>query len=80
MEITVSMDDELAERVRLYTEAHGTSVEQMVREYLVQVTDSVVQDAKTEADELVRLFRAARGNSGEWKFDRDEIYEERLKL
>lgn len=51
----------------------------MVREYLVKVTCSVAQDAKAEADELVRLFRAARGNSGKWKFNRDEIYEARLK-
>jgi plasmid stability protein len=79
MEITVSVDDQLAERARLYAETHGTSVDQMVREYLAQVTEAVAKDAKAEADELVRLFQEAKGNSGDWKFNREEIYEERLK-
>lgn len=79
MEITVSVDDQLAERARRYAESHGTSVDQMVREYLAQVTEQVQQDAQAEADELVRLFREAKGNSQGWKFNREEIYEDRLK-
>jgi hypothetical protein len=79
MEITVSVDEELAERARRYAEAHGTSVDQMVREYLAQVTESMREHAEAEADELVRLFQQAQGNSGGWKFNREEIYEERLK-
>jgi hypothetical protein len=71
--ITLSVEDEVVERARHRAEALGTSLNQMVREYLAQVAGKT--DAEAEADEFDRLSRLARGNSRGWKFDRDELHD-----
>jgi hypothetical protein len=56
-------------------EALATSVNQLVREYLEQLTGK--SDPNADAVEFERLSRAAKGNSRGWKFNREELYERR---
>ena len=53
----------------------GTSVNQLVREYLEQLSGK--SDPERDADEFERLSRASRGNSRGWKFNREELHERR---
>lgn len=75
MNITLSVDDEVIGSARRRAEALGTSVNQLVRDYLAQLAGE--SDAAAETDELIRLFREHPGNSRGWKFNREEIYERR---
>ena len=73
MNLTLSIDESLVQRARRVAESMGTSVNQLIRDYLEQLTcPSSVED---ELMELDRLSVQARGRSGGWKFNRDELYE-----
>ena len=71
--ITLSVDDEVVLQARRRAEALGTSVNQMVREYLEQLAGK--SDPNEDAAEFERLSRIAHGNSRGWKFNREEIHE-----
>jgi len=60
-------------KARQRAEALGSSVNQLVREYLEGLA------GKTDADaaEFERLSRSAKGNSRGWKFKREELHERR---
>jgi len=73
--VTLSIDDEVIRRARRRAEALGTSVNQMVRDYLEQVAGKA--DPNQDADEFEKLSRHARGNSRGWKFNREELHERR---
>ena len=73
MNVTLSVDDEVIRQARRQAEALGTSVNQLVREYLEQLAGT--PDAAADAAELERLSWAAQGNSRGWKFNREEIHE-----
>ena len=60
-------------RARKRAEALGTSVNQMVREYLEQLAG--MSDAHKIADEFVRLSKLSHGHSRGWKFNREEAHE-----
>ena len=75
MNITISVDDEILERVRRHAESIGKNVDQLVREYLEQLARKPSPQA--DADEWERLSREPKGNSRGWKFNRDEIHERR---
>jgi len=75
MNVTLSIDDQLLEKARKHANAAGTSVNQMVRDYL----KSVVGEDDIEAD--IAFFRRTSGQGNpppDWKFDREEMYNERL--
>ena len=73
MNITLSVDDEVIHRARQQAEALGTSVNQLVRDYLEQLAGT--SDREANAAEFERLSRIAPGNSRGWKFNREEIHE-----
>ena len=75
MNITLSVDDEVIQSARRRAEALGTSVNQLVREYLEQLAGK--PDARADAAEFERLSRLVPGNSRGWKFNREEIHERR---
>jgi Family of unknown function (DUF6364) len=75
MNITLSMDDEIIREARRRAEAMGTSVNQLVRDYLEQFAGK--RDSSADAAEFERLSRAAQGNSAGWKFNREELHERR---
>ena len=73
MNITLSVDDEVIRRARQKAEVLGTSVNQLVRDYLDQLAGK--SDPVADAEEFTRLSRLSHGNSRGWKFNREEIHE-----
>lgn len=71
--VTLSVPDETLNEARRRAEAMGTSVNQLVREYLEQFSGK--GDLETAAAEFERLSRISGGNRSGWKFNRDEIHE-----
>lgn len=72
MNITLSVDDRLVEEARKLAQARGTSLNQLVRDYL----EGLVRPHNTEAYgmELRRLTAEGGGRSEGWRFDRDELH------
>ncbi len=73
MNLTLSIDDRLLEEAREVARSMGTSVNQIVREHLEQLTSR--DEAERDVDELRRLSAQSEGRSRGWKFDREEIHE-----
>lgn len=73
MNVTLSVDDELILKARKKAEAMGTSVNQLVREYLEGLVGTRNLDA--QAAEFERLSHLSRGNSRGWKFNREELHD-----
>lgn len=73
MNLTLSVDDEVVLQARRHAEALGTSVNQLVREYLEQLAGKT--DPNADAKEFERLSRLARGDSRGWKFNREELHD-----
>lgn len=71
MNLTLSIDEKLLERARIAAQAQGKSVNQMVREYLEQLSglDSV--------ESLLEDFRktSGQGHGKGCRFNRDDLYE-----
>jgi len=75
MNVTLSIDDEIIRSARRRAEAMGTSVNQLVRDYLEQLAGKA--DPNANALEFEKLSRMAKGNSRGWKFNREELHERR---
>lgn len=75
MNVTLSIDDQLIERARPQAEAMGTSVNQLVREYLEQLSGTTGLN-RNEA-EFEKLSHLAQGDSQGWTFNREELHERR---
>lgn len=73
MNLTLSVDDEIVHKARRRAEALGTSVNQLVREYLEQLAGKA--DLRADAAEFERLSRMAKGDRKGWKFNREELHE-----
>lgn len=71
--VTLSVDDELIQEARRRAEAMGTSVNQLVREFLQQFAGQ--SDAAADAAEFERISRTGGGDSRGWKFNREELHE-----
>jgi hypothetical protein len=71
--LTLSVDDEVIREARRRAEALGTSVNQLVREYLEHLAGK--SDLQADAAEFERLSRLAKGDSQGWKFNREELHE-----
>ncbi len=70
MNITLSVDEQVAEQARKAALALGKSLNQAVRDYLEQLAGSQQLDAQLRAFE--QSARATPGRLAGWKFDRDE--------
>jgi hypothetical protein len=75
MNVTLSLDDDVVREARRRAEAMGTSVNQLIRDYLEQFAGK--SDAKADVEEFMRLSELSHGDRRGWKFDRDEIHERR---
>jgi uncharacterized protein DUF6364 len=75
MNVTLSIADETIRAARKRAEAMGTSVNQLVRDYLEQFAGK--SDPQADAAEFERLSRLSQGNSRGWKFNREELHERR---
>ena len=75
MNVTLSIDDEILMRARRRAEAQGTSVNQLIREYLEQLAGK--SNPAADAVEFARLSRLSQGDAQGWKYNREEIHERR---
>lgn len=71
MNVTLSVDEHLLARARERAEALGTSLNQLIRDYLESYVGG--DDPERSIEEFNRL--SGRGHSRGWRFDRDEIHE-----
>lgn len=71
MNLTLSIDEQLLARARKRADAMGKSLNQMIRDYLQAVAGGA--DAERSIAEFKRL--SGQGDSGGWRFNRDEIHE-----
>jgi len=72
MNITLSIDEKLAEQARLIAKSMGKSLNQLVRDHLEQLTRQ--DEAQEEMAELRRLSAESQGRSQAWRFNRDELH------
>lgn len=70
MNITLSIDEQVAERARGAAQAMGKSLNQAVRDYLEQLAGG--QQLQVELDAFERSTAATPGRLNGWRFDRDE--------
>jgi antitoxin component of RelBE/YafQ-DinJ toxin-antitoxin module len=74
MNLTLAVDEKVAEQARKAAQAMGKSLNQVVREYLEQLAGTAALDA--ELEELRKT--SGRGNSGGHKFSRTDTYRPRV--
>jgi hypothetical protein len=71
MNITLSIDEQLAARARKWAEALGKSLNQLIRDYLQKVAGG--DDPEQSIEEFRSL--SGKGHSRGWRFNRNEIHE-----
>ena len=71
MNITLSIDEQLAARARKRAEALGKSLNQLIRDYLQKLAGG--DDPERSIEEFRKL--SGKGHSRGWRFDRNEIHE-----
>lgn len=74
--ITLSIDEQLVERAREKLRAVGKSVNEEIRDHLRHVAGD---DDLEEAIEFLVKSSGQGKPEDDWKWNRDEIYEDRLK-
>jgi hypothetical protein len=71
--ITLSADADLVRRAREYAAAHNTTLNQIVRQHMEQITGRLSRDAA--AREFEHLARTGAGRSPKgYRFDRDAAH------
>lgn len=74
--ITLSIDEQVAERAREKLRAMGKSLNQEIREHL----EHIVGDDDLERDiEFLEMTSGLGKAEAGWKWNRDELYEDRVK-
>ena len=74
--VTLSIDEELLEKAREKLCATGKTVNQEFREHMARIAGA---GTHFEAEIAAFRKRAGQGNSQGWKWNREELYEERMK-
>ena len=71
--LTFFADEHLIDQAHAYAAAHGTTLDQLIQDYLRQVVRRV--DPSEAADEFARLaqLHPVRSEQG-WRFNREEIH------
>jgi hypothetical protein len=72
MNVTLSIDDQTLVRARQLAQQRGTSLNQLVRDYLESLTAG---DPAEVVAELERAWQEEEGDSGGWKWNRGEVYD-----
>lgn len=70
MNITLAVDEQIAERARAAAQAMGKSLNQAVRDYLEQLAGE--GQLAAELEQFERTALASPGRLRGWKFDREE--------
>jgi predicted ArsR family transcriptional regulator len=76
MNITLSIDEQLVERARETLRATGKSLNQEIREHLQHLAGD--DDLERDLEFLERTSGLGKPEAN-WKFNRDDVYEERLR-
>jgi hypothetical protein len=76
MNVTLSVADDVLERAREVARQQGTTLNALVRGYLESLAGG--RDGETLARQFDAVWRDHSGHSGGWRFNRDELYEERI--
>jgi hypothetical protein len=72
--ITLSADDEVIAKARSYAKEHNTTLNQIMRDYLVELIRK--QDSEALAEEFDKLVQMHAGYPEEsWRFNREEIHQ-----
>jgi hypothetical protein len=71
--VTLSVDPDVVVRARRFAERRGTSLNQLIRDYLADLTGN--EDRDTALSELETLWREAPGRSGGRSWTRDELHD-----
>lgn len=70
MNITLSVDEQVADRARQAAQAMGKSLNQAVRDYLEQLAGT--QQVRAEVEAFAASAQATPGRLQGWRFDRDD--------
>ena len=73
MNVTLSIDDETLARARELAMRRGTSLNQMIRDYLEEVASDLSSDEILR--ELNNLWENGSGDSGGRRWTREELHE-----
>ena len=73
MNVTLSIDDEVLARARKLASQRGTSVNQMIRDYLEEIASGLSSEEILR--ELNLLWKEGSGNSGGEGWTRDELHD-----
>ena len=73
MNLTLSADERIIKKMREHAARRGSSLNQMIREYMLEVTGG--GDPEKQADEFVRLAKDHPGKSPRgFRFDREDAH------
>lgn len=73
MNLTLSVDEQVAERARAVARAMGKSLNQVVREYLERLAN------RDQIERDIAEFRAlSPSGTRSWKWNREEIYDRKV--
>ena len=75
--ITLSIDEEVAERARERLRAVGKSLNQEIRDHLRSIAG--IDDDQLQRDIEFLKSTSGLGDPGDWKWNREDAYEERLR-
>jgi replicative DNA helicase len=73
MNLTLSIEERLVKEARRVARAMGKSLNQLVRDYLEQLTAR--DDPRRDIEELRRLSADGKGRSRGWRFNRKELHD-----
>jgi hypothetical protein len=71
--VTLSLEERLLERARRLAARRGVSLNQMIRDYLAEVTGE--RSPEDLVKELETLWAANGGDSRGWQYDRAELHD-----
>ena len=75
MNLTITVDEAIAEKARILAREQGISLQEMIRKYLHSLVEGPTADAA--AAELIELMRKSGGRSGGIRIHRDDAYQGR---
>lgn len=76
MNVTLSINDDIVERAREAARQQGMSLNSLIRRYLESVAG--VSRGEELAAQFDELWGERSGRSGGWRFNREELYEDRI--
>ena len=76
MNLTLAVDEATVERARDVARQHGTSLNALIREYIEQLAGQITGEQLLA--EFEKLWAKPGSSRGGYKFDRDELYAERV--